>query len=264
MEVSLDKRYPIAASTAQAWTVLRDVRAVAGCMPGAAITEQLDDTHYKGNVKVKVGPATAAFAGDIEVLSLDEATQRLNLLGKGADRAGSTAAMDLVATVEPGETPGTSVLVGQAKVTVNGKFAQFGGRMMVQVSDMILQQFADNFSATAAAQPMAEAVPAPAPAAVQPVAAAAAAEATTVPAAVTTATQDMPSAIAQSEATAPPPAAAPAGTATASTPMPAVAPPAPRPAAPVVVTAPAKELNALAIAWMLVKNWFAGLFGKRA
>lgn len=249
MEVTLDKRYPIAASTAQAWTVLRDVRAVAGCMPGAAITEQLDDTHYKGNVKVKVGPATAAFAGDIEVLSLDEATQRLNLLGKGADRAGSTAAMDLVATVEPGETPGTSVLVGQAKVTVNGKFAQFGGRMMVQVSDMILQQFADNFSATAAAQPVLEAEVAAAQPVTEPTAVAQqpAPEAVTSPAVMPAAPQVE--------------AAVPAVAAAAPVAQPT---PAPRPVAPVVVTAPAKELNALAIAWMLIKNWFAGLFGKRA
>ncbi|MEK8050286.1 SRPBCC family protein [Ideonella sp. DXS22W] len=262
MEVSLDKRYPVAASPAQAWTVLRDVRAVAGCMPGAAITEQLDDTHYKGNVKVKVGPATAAFAGDIEVLSLDEATQRLNLLGKGADRAGSTAAMDLVATVEPGETPGTSVLVGQAKVTVNGKFAQFGGRMMVQVSDMILQQFADNFSATAAAQPVPEAevaaaqpLPEAETVAAQPVTEPKAAAQQPAPEAVTTPAV-MPAAP-QVEAAAPAVAAA----APVAQPTPA---PAPRPVAPVVVTAPAKELNALAIAWMLIKNWFAGLFGKRA
>jgi carbon monoxide dehydrogenase subunit G len=260
MEVTLDKRYPIAASPAQAWTVLRDVRAVAGCMPGAAITEQLDDTHYKGNVKVKVGPATAAFAGDIEVLSLDEATQRLNLLGKGADRAGSTAAMDLVATVEPGDTPGTSVLVGQAKVTVNGKFAQFGGRMMVQVSDMILQQFADNFSATAAAQPVPEAAPQPA---AQPPAQAAAPDAAVAAVAAVAEAASLPgAAVIEAAMAAPAPATA---TATATATAPAVVPaPAPRPAAPVVVTAPAKELNALAIVWMLVKNWFAGLFGKRA
>ena len=44
MEVKLDKRYPVAASPAQAWAVLRDVHAVAGCMPGASITEQLDAT----------------------------------------------------------------------------------------------------------------------------------------------------------------------------------------------------------------------------
>lgn len=154
MEVKLDKRYPLDVDSARAWKILSDVPATAGCMPGAAITDKLDDTHYKGNVKVKVGPASAAFAGDIEVLALDAAAMTLQLLGKGADRGGSSASMNLTATIEPGDTPATSVLVGHAEVIVNGKFAQFGGRLMVQVSDMLLGQFVDNFRVAAAALPM--------------------------------------------------------------------------------------------------------------
>lgn len=170
MEVKLEKRYPLEVDAARAWAVLREVKTVAGCMPGAEITEQLDATHYKGNVKVKVGPANAAFAGDIEVRQLDEATRTLQLYGKGADRGGSSAAMDLTATVEAGETAAVSVLVGSAAVVVNGKFAQFGGRMMVQVSDMLLAQFVDNFRAAAAALPGPDATASAGPAPPPPVA----------------------------------------------------------------------------------------------
>lgn len=180
MEVKLDKRYPLPVTVDQAWAVLCDVRAVAGCMPGAAITEQLDEAHYKGTVKVKVGPATAAFGGDITVGGVDAAARQLRLLGKGADKSGSTASMDLDARVEAGDSPADCVLVGLATVQVNGKFAQFGGRLMGQVSEMILAQFADNFRAAAQAVPVAaaeaaapaqavaEAVPTPAPAAAPP------------------------------------------------------------------------------------------------
>ena len=165
MEVKLAKRYPLDVAPERAWTVMSDVRAVAACMPGASITEQLDDTHYKGTIKVKVGPALASFGGDIEVLALEPAARRVQLLGKGADKAGSTASMDLAAAVEAGESPGSAVLVGNATVIVNGKFAQFGSRMMVQVSDMLMAQFVDNFRAAAAAVPVADAAPgAPAPA----------------------------------------------------------------------------------------------------
>ena len=233
MEVKLEKRYPINASIAQVWAVLRDLRAVAGCMPGATITDQIDATHYKGAVKVKVGPALAAFAGTIEVLALDEASQTVQLLGKGADKSGSTASMNLKASIAPGETAGQSVLIGDASVIVNGKFAQFGGRLMVQVSDMILGQFADNFRIAAAAVPVAVGAVAP------------------------LANAGTPPALALAEAT----PGSSAATATSAA-----------PAAPAAALAPAagaapkatNELNALAIAWMLVKNWFAGLFGKRA
>ena len=156
MEVKLDKRYPLEVDPARAWAVLRDLRAVAGCMPGAELTEELSPTHFKGGVKVKVGPALAQFGGEVEVLELDEAAKHMRLKGKGADRGGSSASMDLTATVEPGETPQTAVLVGLATVIVNGKFAQFGGRMMVSVSDMVLSQFVANFGAAAAALPVPE------------------------------------------------------------------------------------------------------------
>ncbi len=153
MEVTLDKRYPLEVGVDKAWAVLRDLRSVASCMPGAALTEELDPKHYKGTVKVKVGPTTALFNGEVQVLGVDEAAHQVRLHGKGADRGGSTAAMDLTTAIEPADGPGASVLVGQARVTVNGRFAQFGGRMMGQVSDLVLDQFANNFRANAASQP---------------------------------------------------------------------------------------------------------------
>jgi carbon monoxide dehydrogenase subunit G len=198
MEVKLDKRYPLDVDPARAWTILGDLKAVAGCMPGAELSEQLSDTSYKGGVKVKVGPAVAQFGGIVDVLEKDEAARKMVLRGKGADKGGSSASMDLSATIEADPTnPAHSVLHGDAAVIVNGKFAQFGGRMMVQVSDMILVQFVENFRQAALALP------------------------------------------------------APAGVTGAATAAARTAPPV------------ANEINGLAIAWALIKNWWLGLFGKR-
>lgn len=202
MEVKLDKRYPVAASVEQAWVVLADVRATAACMPGAQITERIDDTHYKGTVRSKVGPAVMTFGGDIEVLALDVPGRRLQMLGKGADKSGSSASMNLSAHVTAGETPDSAVLVGQATIIVSGKLAQFGSRLLVPVSDAMLAQFARQFSAAAAAVPVAG--PAPGD-----------------------------------------------GTAAAAGPEPAALPAAP---------AHASELDALALAWAVIKGWFARLF----
>lgn len=156
MEVKLEKRYPLDVDAVRAWTLLADLKAVAGCMPGAEITEQLSENSYKGGVKVKVGPATAQFGGTVEVLASDPQARTMTLRGKGADKGGSSASMDLTAVIEANTAnPAHCVLVGDAAVIVNGKFAQFGGRMMVQVSDMILGQFVENFRQTALAMPVA-------------------------------------------------------------------------------------------------------------
>lgn len=146
MEVKLDKQYPLDVDATRAWALLNDLKAVASCMPGAQITEQLSDTSYKGAVKVKVGPAVAQFGGTVDVVELNAEQRRMVMNGKGADKGGSSASMNLTATIEADPAnPAHCVLNGQAVVTVNGKFAQFGGRLMVQVSDMLLAQFVDNF-----------------------------------------------------------------------------------------------------------------------
>ena len=198
MEVVLDKQYPVAAGLEASWAVLSNMHELATCMPGAQITEDIDATHYKGSVRVKVGPAVAAFAGTIEVLTLDPATRTLKMMGKGADKSGSSASMELTAKLVAAED-GNSTLEGHAEVIVNGKFAQFGGRMMTSVSDMILLQFAEVFSQKAQALQG---------------------------------------------------AAAPVGGAA----------PVAAPSAPIV----AKEFNALAFMWALIRKFFADLFGRKA
>lgn len=115
-------------------------------MPGAEITEQVDDTHFKGKVRVKIGPAVAAFNGEIEVQGIDADKKELRLLATGADTKGtSSASMNLTATIRASER-GRCDLIGHSEITVNGKMASFGGRMMDSVSNRILQQFADNFA----------------------------------------------------------------------------------------------------------------------
>jgi len=157
MEVKLDKQYPLDVDAARAWALLTDLKAVASCMPGAEITEQLSDTSYKGAVKVKVGPAVAQFGGTVDVIEAVASERKMVLRGKGADKGGSSASMDLTAVIvaDP-SNPAHCVLNGQAAVIVNGKFAQFGGRMMVQVSDMLLAQFVENFRQTALTLPTAD------------------------------------------------------------------------------------------------------------
>ena len=147
MKVQIEKVFAIPAPVDVSWRFLQDIAAVAACMPGARITERLDDTHYKGTVSIKVGPASMSFRGDIEVRELDAATRTLRLIGKGSDTTGTSgASIDLTARVEAAEG-GASNLVGKSEASVSGKAAAFGGRMMNSVADQVLKQFAANFVA---------------------------------------------------------------------------------------------------------------------
>ena len=146
MKVQLEKTFPMPASADTAWALLQDIEAVAGCMPGARITERLDERHYKGTVAVKVGPATMSFRGEVEVMAVEPSTMTLRLLGKGTDTTGSSgASMDLTARIEAAGADACN-LAGVSEVSMSGKAATFGGRMMSTVADQVLKQFAGNFA----------------------------------------------------------------------------------------------------------------------
>ena len=150
MKVRLEKTLALPGGAEAAWQALQDIEAVAACMPGARITERIDPTHYKGTVSVKVGPASMAFRGDLEVRQVDAAARTLQLLAKGVDGTGTSgASMELNARVEAAEA-GASRLVGVSEVSMSGKAAAFGGRLINGVADQVLDQFASNFAARVA------------------------------------------------------------------------------------------------------------------
>jgi carbon monoxide dehydrogenase subunit G len=156
MKVALSKSFPLPVPAATAWLLLQDIEAVARCMPGASITERLDASHYKGTLAMKLGPASLSFRGEIEVKELDAARQALHLLGRGTDHTGTSgASMELRAHLEPADGGGC-VLVGASEVSVSGKAAAFGARLMGPVADQVLQQFAANFAAALQAMPAAQ------------------------------------------------------------------------------------------------------------
>ena len=167
MKVDISKSYPLPAPAEVAWAFLRDIESVTACMPGAKIVERIDDQHFKGTVAVRVGPASMAFKGTVEVRDVDAAQRSLRLIGKGTDSTGSSgASMDLQARIEVVDA-GNCTLVGNSTVAMSGRAATFGGRMMNSVADQVLTQFADNFALRVAAL-QAERAPAASAAAASP------------------------------------------------------------------------------------------------
>jgi carbon monoxide dehydrogenase subunit G len=244
MKVQLDRTFAVPAAAERAWVVLQDIEKVAACMPGARITERTGERSYKGTVAVKFGPASMSFRGDVELLALEPEYRSLRLAGKGTDSTGTSAAsMDLTAKLVAGDGAQCS-LVGHSEVSMSGKAAAFGARMIDSVADQILKQFAANFAAQVQALPDegAAASTAPAASATPPAAAAA----TTSPVAATASTPPAPEASAR--------VATPAAPAAARAPAPAPAP-APPPSA--------EPLNGIALLWAVFRDWLRSLFAAK-
>src|SRR5215207_9119403 len=139
----------------EAWETLTDVERIAPCMPGAQLQEIEGDT-YRGIVKVKVGPITAAFKGEANFVERDEQQHRAVLKAAGRDTGGKGNASALItAQLEPSGADSTHVTV-TTDLTITGKVAQFGRGALADVSTKLLSQFVQQLETTVL-QPAAQA-----------------------------------------------------------------------------------------------------------
>ena len=69
--MEFDNSFEVPLPPAEAWPVLMNVQGIAPCMPGAQLTEVVDDKSYKGNIAVRLGPVALTFAGLVTFEEID-------------------------------------------------------------------------------------------------------------------------------------------------------------------------------------------------
>jgi len=145
MAVRIEKTFEVAEPIDKVWALLSDPTNVVNCVPGAKITEAVDDRTFKGSISVKVGPSLTEYKGEVKIERLDDQTHTIELSGRGQDvRGKGSASMKMTGTLQALEGGGTRV-VSASEVNVVGLLAQFGGRMMNDVADVILKEFTQRF-----------------------------------------------------------------------------------------------------------------------
>jgi len=158
--VQLENTIEIPAPPDRVWDYMLDVERVAPCMPGAELTEVVDDRTWKGKVAVKLGPVSLSFAGTVVLQEKDEATRTVVLKADGKETKGKGAASALVTSRMEGlDGSGTRVVI-LADLSISGALAQFGRGMIADVSQRMARQFADCLAARMAAEAEAAAAPA--------------------------------------------------------------------------------------------------------
>jgi len=146
--MEFDNAFEVPLPPAEAWAVLMDVRRIAPCMPGAELTEVVDDRTFKGKVGVRLGPVALTFAGTAQFTALDPAAQKATIKASGTDAKGRGGAQALVGfRIEP-VSGGSKVLV-RTNLSLSGAVAQYGrGVGMIQdVANQLVKQFAETLKA---------------------------------------------------------------------------------------------------------------------
>lgn len=145
MAVTIEKKFEVPEPVEKVWAFLSDPRKVVTCLPGAQITEQVDERTYKGAISVKVGPSVSEYKGQVQIVRSDTAAHEIEIVGKGQDTRGKgSASMKMTGKLRQLESGGTEI-TSVSELSLAGIMAQLGGRMVQEVSNIMFNQFTSNF-----------------------------------------------------------------------------------------------------------------------
>jgi uncharacterized protein len=143
--LELRDEFDVDAAPDAVWSLLTDVPRVAPLMPGAEITEVVDERTWKGRVKVKLGPVQLTFAGTVALEQRDDAQHRAVLGVRAAEARGKGIAQATVhSAVKPLGT-GSHVEI-LTDLRLSGAVAQYGAGLLADLSKHMTQQFAQNLA----------------------------------------------------------------------------------------------------------------------
>ena len=161
MAIKIEKTFQVQERLERVWKFLSDPLKVAKCVPGAQITETVDDRTFKGLIKVQVGPSITDYKGQLHIERLDEQSHEIEMVGKGQDvRGKGSASMKMTGKVRSLPERGSEV-VTVSEVSVVGLLAQLGARMINEVSNKMFEQFTVNLQRQLEKERLAESGSAP-------------------------------------------------------------------------------------------------------
>jgi carbon monoxide dehydrogenase subunit G len=140
--VLIENAFTVVRPIGEVWDYLLDVERIAPCLPGAELTETVDERTWKGRVNMKFGPVSMSFAGQVEMAERDDAAHRVVLHARGTEQKGKGAADATVTSWLEPDGGGTAVRM-EADITLIGAAAQLSRGLIPEVSKQLTQQFAD-------------------------------------------------------------------------------------------------------------------------
>jgi carbon monoxide dehydrogenase subunit G len=141
MAMTMKGEVNLPATKQAVWEKLNDPAVLKECIPGCQALEKTSDTSFSATAKIKVGPVSATFKGNVELTEIDPPNgYRISGQGEGGVAGFAKGGARVALTDAPG---GGTVLAYDVEANVGGKLAQLGGRLI----DGVAKKNADSFFA---------------------------------------------------------------------------------------------------------------------
>jgi carbon monoxide dehydrogenase subunit G len=143
--MKFENQFDVQAPLDEVWNAVLDVERVAPTVPGAQVLERSGDDAYKVAIKVKVGPMSMTYRGEVEITERDEAAHRAVMKARAKESRGQGTADADVTMVLRGENGRTAATV-TTEVALTGKAATMGHGVLQDVAGRLVQTFAKNLA----------------------------------------------------------------------------------------------------------------------
>ena len=123
--MKFENEFTVAAPIEAVWATLLDVERVAPCMPGAEVLERTGDNAFKVGIRVKVGPISMVYRGQVEITERDDASHQATMRAKAREARGQgTADASVLMTLAP-QDGGTHATLA-TNLQLSGRAAAMG------------------------------------------------------------------------------------------------------------------------------------------
>lgn len=145
MAMTMKGEVVLAADREIVWAKLNDPEVLKACIPGCQTLDRSGENGFSAVVKLKVGPVSATFKGNVELQDLDP-PNGYKISGSGEGGIAGFAKGGAVVRLSDAEGGGT-LLTYDVEANVGGKIAQLGARLIDGVAKKNADQFFENFAA---------------------------------------------------------------------------------------------------------------------
>jgi hypothetical protein len=119
------------------WDLVQDPKVLAACLPGTQSVRQVGEHEYEGEMGIRVGPISGAFAGQLSVTNeVPPASCTLTVEGKG--KVGFLKGVGNIDMTDLG--PDKTLMKYTGEVEIGGKVASVGQRLFDSVSRSMIEQ----------------------------------------------------------------------------------------------------------------------------
>jgi carbon monoxide dehydrogenase subunit G len=140
-----ENRFAVDAPLERVWAAVLDVEGVAPMVPGAQVLEQIGADAYKVAIKVRLGPMSMTYRGEIEVTERDDAAHRAVMRARATEARGEGTA-DAEVTMALRDEDGRCAATLLTEVSVSGKAASMGQGVLQDVAGRLVDAFAGNLA----------------------------------------------------------------------------------------------------------------------